>query len=70
MVAVAASEALSPDELVLLGHYRRLKRDAHDFRIEVFGGFKAQVRTVEIRPAAYVRLAVPTMTEAVFEAVD
>ena len=67
---MAPGPALSPDEEVLLGHYRRLKRDAHDFRMEVFGGFKAKVRTVEIRPAAYVRLMVPSMTEAVFEAVD
>ena len=67
---MAPGPALSPDEEVLLGHYRRLKREAHDFRIEVYGGFKAKVRTVEIRQAAYVRLAVPTMSEAAFDALD
>ena len=67
---MAASEALSPDERDLLGHYRRLKRDARDFRIEVYGCFKRNVRTIEVRPTAYYRIEIPTMTEAAFEAVD
>ena len=67
---MAAGPALTHDEDFLLGQYRRLKATAHDFRIEVFGGFKHKERTVEIRPAAYYRLTVPMMSEAAFEAVD
>lgn len=67
---MAASEALTSDEVLLLGHYRRLKRDAHDGKMEVFLGFKDKVRTIEIRPSMYYRIAIPTLTEAEFNAVD
>lgn len=67
---MVAGETLAADEVLLLGHYRRLKRDAHDFKLEVFGGFKEKVRTVEVRPCAYYRLAIPLLTEAEFAAID
>lgn len=67
---MATSESLGPDEVYLLGQHRRLKRDAHDAKLEIFYGFKEKVRTIEFRPCAYVRMALPSMTEAAFEAVD
>ena len=67
---MAPEPTLSPDEVFLLKKYRELKATAHDFRLEVFGGFKHKERTIEVRPAPYYRLTIPSLTEAAFEAVD
>ena len=69
MVGVVALAPLSPDEETLLGHYRRLKQHHRDWRIEVFGSFKAGRRVVEIRPAPYYRMELDQL-ERVFDAID
>ena len=63
---------LQPITLVeekLLGHLRRLSKLSRDFKIEVYGSFKAGHRVVEIRPTAYERYD-EELLEKVFEAVD
>jgi hypothetical protein len=60
---------LSPDEEVLLGHYRRLKKTAHDFKLEIYGSFKQGRRQVQLRPTAYIPLTIDHL-ETVFDAID
>lgn len=66
---MAPGSSLTQDEDTLLGHYRRLKKHSHDFRLEVFGSFRSGRRVVDIRPTAYHRLELDTL-ETVFDAVD
>jgi hypothetical protein len=66
---MAPEPPLSPDEETLLGHYRRLKHTAHDFKLEVFGSFKQGRRHCPLRPTAYIPLPIDHL-ETVFDAID
>lgn len=66
---MAPQPPLSHDEDDLLGHYRRLRKHHRDFKLEVYGTFKAGRRQVQFRPTPYITVQVDEL-EAVFDAVD
>ena len=68
-MGVVAQSSLTSDEERLLGHYRRLKKYHHDFKLEVYGGFKSGRRSIEFRPCAYERVQIEEL-EQVFDAID
>lgn len=68
-MGLVAGPALSLDEEALLGHYRRLKKHHRQAKLEVFIGFKAHRRVIEIRPAPYIHVEVDQL-ESVFDAID
>lgn len=53
----------------LLDHLRRLLKQNRDFKIEVFGSFKAGKRVVELRPCGYERFETKEL-ESAFYAID
>lgn len=69
-MGLVAQPPLTDDEEVLLGHYRRLMKHAHDFKLEVFGSFKAGRRHIQLRPCAYYPMQIDHQLEQVFDAVD
>ena len=68
-MGVSSQTPLSQAEEKLIGHLRRLCKQARDIRIEVYGSFKAGHRIIELRPMAYERYDVDQL-EQVFDAVD
>ena len=68
-MGLSSQPTLTPDEEALLGHYRRLKKHHRDFKLELFGSFKAGRRQVQVRPIPYLALPIDDL-ESVFEAID
>ena len=69
MVGLLAQSPLTEDEMMLLGHYRRLKRDYKEWTLTVVGQFRSGRQQVRFRPCP--DLVVQTgLTEEAFEAID
>ena len=66
---MGSQPSLTLAEEKLLGHLRRLCKQARDFKIEVYGSFKSGHRIIELRPMPYERYDLDQL-EQVFDAVD